>query len=86
MTKDEILSLLIRDGTIKVDGEDYQIVCSKPNVVHVSRPEALLDKFIHDSKIPFSVKTSQGITYQLTAKSDYAKMFIYNEVVANPRV
>ena len=91
MTKDQIVLSLIRDGTIKQVGEDYEYVKNSSTVTTVSSktaaltPTALLDKFIHDSKIPFNVKTSSGITYQLTAKSDYAKKYIYNEVVVSPR-
>jgi len=91
MTKDQIVLSLIRDGTIKQVGEDYEYVKNSSTFTTVSSktaaltPTALLDKFIHDSKIPFNVKTSSGITYQLTAKSDYAKKYIYNEVVVSPR-
>ena len=77
---------LIRDGTIVKLGEDnYEYNNSLPVKGTTLTPTELLDKFIHDSKIPFNVKTSNGITYQLTAKSDYAKKFIYNELVVSPR-
>lgn len=86
MTKDQIVLSLIRDGTIVKLGEDnYEYNNSLPVKGTILTPTELLDKFIHDSKIPFNVKTSSGITYQLTAKSDYAKKFIYNELVVSPR-
>ena len=89
MTKDQILLSLIRDGTIKQIGEnEYEYSKNSSTfktALDPSTPTVLLDKFIHDSKIPFNVKTSSGITYQLTAKSDYAKKFIYNEVITSPR-
>lgn len=91
MTKDQIVLSLIRDGTIKQVGENYEYSKNNNTFTTISSktaaltPTAILDKFIHDSKIPFNVKTSSGITYQLTAKSDYAKKYIYNEVVVSPR-
>ena len=86
MTKDQIVLSLIRDGTIVQIGEDdYEYTKKIKNEGLIANPSKLLDQFIHDSKIPFNVKTSNGITYQLTAKSDYAKKFIYNELVVSPR-
>lgn len=93
MTKDQIVLSLIRDGTIVKLGEDnYGYVNNSSNFTTttprgsaLATPAEILDKFIHNSKIPFNVKTSSGITYPLTAKSDYAKKYIYNEVVVHPR-
>ena len=91
MTKDQIVLSLIRDGTIVQNGENYEYSKNNNTFTTISSktaaltPTAILDKFIHDSKIPFNVKTSSGITYQLTAKSAYAKKYIYNEVVVSVR-
>lgn len=88
MTKDQILLSLIREGVIRQVGEEYEYTKINSTFIiskKVETPAELLDKFIHNSKIPFNVKTSSGITYPLTAKSDYAKKFIYNEVVVSPR-
>ena len=88
MTKDQILLSLIREGVIRQVGEEYEYTKINSTFIvykKVETPTELLDKFIHDSKIPFNVKTSSGITYQLTAKSDYAKKFIYNELITAPR-
>lgn len=91
MKKDQILLSLIRDGTIKQVGEEYEYTKNSSTFTttvgntSTLTPSALLDKFIHDSKIPFNVKTSSGITYPLTAKSDYAKKYIYGELITSPR-
>ena len=95
MTKDQIILYLIRDGTIvKISEDNYEFSKNNGNLVPtknirneglITNPSKLLDQFIHDSKIPFNVKTSSGITYPPTAKSEYAKKFIYNELVVSPR-
>ena len=88
MTKDQILLSLIREGVIRQVGEEYEYTKINSTFIiskKVETPTELLDKFIHDSKIPFDVTTSTGIRYQLTAKSDYAKKFIYNELITAPR-
>lgn len=87
MTQNEIISFLIRNGTIIKIGEDdfkYTKDTDKVKTI-VLTPNAILDRFIKDSKIPFDVTTTSGIRYPLTAKSDYAKRFIYNEVITNVR-
>ena len=88
MTQSEIISFLIRNGTITKIGEDDYEYTKSLDAVKITialTPNTILDKFIKDSKIPFDVTTTSGIRYPLTAKSDYAKKFIYNEVVTNVR-
>jgi hypothetical protein len=85
MTQSEILSFLIRNGTITQSGDDFQIATKTPTWTIINAtPKELLKSFIKDSKIPFQIK-SQNMVYNPGAESDYARKYIFNEVMVSKR-